>query len=87
MTGKSPSLPTQTRGDVRTLINRARTAAAILKTPGHRFSGTGERAALALVLEALATVAHRRLDPHHEPEPDVYHGPDDVVTDLFGEAA
>lgn len=83
MAKDQPALPTMTRGDVRTLINRARTAAAILRSPGHRFNGTGERVALALVLEALATVAHRRLDPHHEPEPDVYHGPDETPPDLW----
>ena len=83
MAKDQPALPITTRGDVRTLISRARTAAAILRSPGHRFNGTGERVALALVLEALATVAHRRLDPHHEPEPDVYHGPDETPPDLW----
>ena len=80
------ALPITTRGDVRALINRARTAAALLRSPGHRVSGTGERAALALVLEALATMAQRRLDPHHEPEPDTYHGADDTVPDLWDAA-
>lgn len=80
---KPPALPITTRGEVRTVINRARTAAAILRSPGHRFQGTGERAALALVLEALAKIAERRLDPHHEPEPDVYHGPDETPPNLW----
>ena len=86
MSKRNAALPIQTRGDVRAVINRARTAAAILRSPGHRLTGTGERAALALVLDALARVAERRLDPHHEPEPDVWHGPDDLGPDLFDAA-
>ena len=80
-------LPITTRGDVRNVIQRAQTASAILRTPGHRFAGPGERESLAQLLDALVLVAERRLDPHHEPEPDTYHGGDDIVTDLFGEAA
>lgn len=38
---------------------------------------------MADVLEGLALVARRRLDPHHEPEPDTYHGGEDLVPDLF----
>lgn len=80
-------MPIRTRGDVRRVIQRGQTAAAVLRTPGHRFAGNGEREALAQLIDALVTIAQRRLDPHHEPEPDQYHGGDDVVTDLFGEAA
>lgn len=80
-------LPIATRGDVRRVIQRARTAASVLRTPGHRFTGDGERKSVAALLEALATIAERRLDPHYEPEPDAYHGGDDIVADLFGEGA
>lgn len=80
-------LPITTRGDVRKVIQRAQTASAILRTPGHRFAGPGERDALAAILDALVLVAKRRLDPEHEPEPDLYHGPDDTGPYLFGVAA
>ncbi len=76
----------RTRGDVRRLIRRAEVAASVLRTPGHRFAGPGERKALAELLDGLALIARRRLDPQYEPEPDAYHGGEDVVTDLFGEA-
>lgn len=77
----------ETRGDVRRLIHKARTAAALLRSPGHRVSGRGEREVLASLLVALAMVAAKRLDPDYEPAPDAHHGGEDVVTDLFGEAA
>ena len=77
----------ETRGDVRRLIQQARTAATLLRTPGHRVGGRGEREVLAALIDALALVAAKRLDPDYEPAPDAHHGGEDVVTDLFGEAA
>lgn len=82
-----PPIPLTTRGDVRRLIGKAQAAASVLRAPGHRFNGRGEREVIAALLDALVLVAKRRLDPHHEPEPDAYHGGEDVVTDLFEEAA
>lgn len=84
---KGAPLPTATRGDVRKVMQKAQTASAILRTPGHRFAGPGERDALAAILDALVLVAKRRLDPEHEPEPDVYHGADDPIPDLFDAVA
>ncbi len=77
----------RTRGDLRRLIQRAETAASVLRTPGHRFSGTGERQAIAELLEGLAVVARRRLDPDYAPQANAHDGGEDVVTDLFGEGA
>lgn len=84
---KRTPLPIATRGDVRKVINQAQTASAVLSTPGHRFAGPGEREALAGILDALVLIAKRRMDPEHEPEPDLYHGADDTPPDLFGVAA
>jgi hypothetical protein len=85
---KPTVIPIATRGDVRRCIQRAQTASSILRTPGHRFAGPGEREALAALLDALVTIASHRLDPQHEPAPDAYHGGEDVVGDLFdGRAA
>jgi hypothetical protein len=75
--------PVRTRGDVRRLIQRADTAVSLLRTRGHKVASTGEREVLADLLEALALIARRRLDPHYEPEPDVDHSGADIVTDLF----
>lgn len=76
-----------TRGEVRRWIQQAEAAASVLRTPGHRIGGAGERAALADVLEGLARVARRRLDPAWEPAPDQYLGGDDLAGDLFDGAA
>ena len=73
-----------TRGQVRTLIRKAETAASLLRAPGHRVQRDGERKALAELLEQLAMVARRRLDPEWEPEPEQHHGGEDVGLDLFG---
>lgn len=80
-------IPIQTRGDVRRLIQRAEAAASVLRTPGHRLVGTGERAALADLLDAFTTLMRRRFDPEWELEPDQYLGGEDIITDLFGGAA
>lgn len=85
--GVNMHYPTTTRGDVRRLIQRGETAAALLRTPGHTMAARGEREDIAAVLAALAQVARRRLDPEHEPEPEQYHGGEDLITDLFGESA
>lgn len=72
-----------TRGQVRTLIRKAETAASLLRAPGHRVQRDGERKALAELFEQLAMVARRRLDPEWEPEPEQHHGGEDLVPDLF----
>jgi hypothetical protein len=72
-----------TRGAVRRLIQQAETAASVLRTRGHRFHGDGERKAIADLLETLAYVARKRLDPEHEPANDVDHSGEQVTTDLF----
>lgn len=77
----------RTSGDVRRLIQRAKTASSVLRSPGHRVSRDGERRAIAELLDALVTIAERRLDPEHEPEPDQHHGGEDLITDLFEGAA
>ena len=74
----------RTRGDVRRLIQRAETAASVLRTPGYRFTGDGERKAVAELLESLAFIARKRMDPDYEPEPEAYHGGEDIITDLWG---
>lgn len=84
---RGEALPIATRGEVRKVIQKAQTASAILRTPGHRFAGPGERDAIAAILDALVLVAKRRLDPEHEPEPDLYHGGEDTAPDLFDAAA
>lgn len=78
-----------TRGQVRRMIHQAETAASVLRSRGHRFQGDGERRAIADLLEGLAEIARRRLDPEHEPAPDQHHGGEDLTTDLFsaGDAA
>lgn len=73
------------RGELRAIIRRAETAAAVLRTPGHRFSGEGERRVIAETLESLAQVARRMFDPEYELAPDQHLGGEDVVTDLFDE--
>jgi len=73
-------LPIATRGDVRRVIQQAGAAAREMRRAGHR--------GCADLFDTLAEIARRRLDPEHEPAPDVHHGGEDIVGDLFdGKAA
>lgn len=54
-----------TKTQLRRVIRDAETAASILRSPGHRFHGTGERQRVADLLTSLANVARRAFgEPH-----------------------
>jgi hypothetical protein len=51
-------------------IREAETAASLLRSPGHRFHGAGERDRIATLLEELANIARRKFDPNWRKELD-----------------
>jgi hypothetical protein len=73
----APHFP-HTRGAMRLVIDQAETCVQELRTQGQVALASDE---LADLLEPLALVARRRMDPDYEPEPDQYHGGEDLVTD------
>lgn len=64
------------RSALRARIAQAETCVQSLRTTGRVGLDAG---ALADLLDVLARVARRRMDPDYEPEPDHYDGADDLV--------